>query len=185
MFYAFSLLQTPFPMRMAWHYQLTNFSNRRSLDILFGTWILGTNHFNFETTGWVVGWFGVGIMFFEHPHSSIHFFHYIGLCARMIFFSPSNTLHDFCGWGWKSRLSFINLKNTKNNLWTGILICKLKFWLTSIIRRRLWARFPRNGESQRRPQGFSLKKWGKALGTRLWWKLESPGYFVQLLSPVR
>ena len=90
MFYAFSLLQTPFPMRMAWHYQLTNFSNGRSLDILFGTWILGTNHFNFETTegagllgDLVEAWF-----FFKTVIHSFIFFIILEYVLEWYFFLP-------------------------------------------------------------------------------------------------
>ena len=104
---------------------------------------------------------GSGAWFFEHPHSPCFFFFIIlEYVLKWYFFSPSNTLHDFCGWGWKSRLPFINPKKTKK--WS-----------------EKWARFYLEVSRGMLPQKTVKVRITMLISTN------SETDFVQLLSPVR
>ena len=93
-------------------------------------------------------------------HHVFFFFIILEYVLKWYFFSPSNTLHDFCGWGWKSRLPFINPKKTKK--WS-----------------EKWARFYLEVSRGMLPQKTVKVRITMLISTN------SETDFVQLLSPVR
>ena len=77
------------------------------------TQILGTNHFTSERRG-----LGDWVIWRKHDFFLLYCI-ILKYVLESYIFSPSSTLHDFCGLGWQSRLSFINQsKEYVNKLWT-------------------------------------------------------------------